>query len=144
MILTFVLFLAGVCLNILIFLVYQEAEDKTGTSELYALNMAPTIISFALSFIIENIKSRKQRIATFILGWVVIVTGLFFVVAFNLTGVLFAGLQPDTKISRYENIRSSWSPEYVKHFPKSIPNQAQNVKFFYRPGFLQGGSTMEL
>jgi hypothetical protein len=35
-------------------------------------------------------------------------------------------------------------PELVDHFPDSIPEQAKNVRFYYRPHFLQGPLVLQL
>jgi hypothetical protein len=50
-----------------------------------------------------------------------------------------------TDITRYTEIRKEMGDsELARHFPTSIPENAQNVKFEYTPGFLQGGETFQL
>ena len=51
-----------------------------------------------------------------------------------------------TNINRYEGIlEDQWSYNNgVNHFPRPIPADAQNVRFSFVPGFLQGGGKIEL
>lgn len=51
------------------------------------------------------------------------------------------------EVSRYEKILSeNWNTNsnLVEHFPKDIPADAQNVKFSFFPGFMQGGAYIQL
>jgi hypothetical protein len=49
-----------------------------------------------------------------------------------------------TDISRYEEVRASYEPEYVAHFPIHIPAEASNVIFLYIPRFMQGPNQFHL
>jgi hypothetical protein len=53
---------------------------------------------------------------------------------------------PVTDVSRYEEIRRQFPPDspLIKHFPLVIPENAKNVQFYFLPGFLQGGSFIQL
>jgi hypothetical protein len=55
-------------------------------------------------------------------------------------------LKPVTDIAQYPTIlHKSWQDSpLVQHFPQTIPAAAQNVKIYYQPGFLQGGSVLQL
>ena len=55
-------------------------------------------------------------------------------------------LTPISAVSKYENVRKlCWhGKDLVKHFPETIPSRARDPKFYYRAGFLQGGSSIEL
>jgi hypothetical protein len=55
-------------------------------------------------------------------------------------------LKPVTDIAQYPTIlHKSWQDSpLVQHFPQTIPAVAKNVKIYYQPGFLQGGSTLQL
>ena len=55
-------------------------------------------------------------------------------------------LTPITAVFSYENVKSlRWHrQDLVEHFPKTIPSGAQDPKLYYRAGFLQGGSSIEL
>ena len=46
---------------------------------------------------------------------------------------------------KYSSILANkWGNDLVHHFPKKIPEDAKNVKFFYKMGYMQGGSAMQL
>ena len=51
-----------------------------------------------------------------------------------------------TDVSRYERIMDKrWGVDRLaEHFPRPIPDDARNVRFSFRPGFLQGGAHLQL
>jgi hypothetical protein len=55
-------------------------------------------------------------------------------------------LKTVTDVAEYPRILSEpWKDSpLVQHFPKTIPAEAKNVKIHYVPGFLQGGSMLQL
>jgi len=55
-------------------------------------------------------------------------------------------LTPITTASKYNNVMTlRWhDQQLIEHFPEQIPSDAENTRFYYRAGFLQGGSTIEL
>jgi hypothetical protein len=55
-------------------------------------------------------------------------------------------LKTVTNVTEYPRILSEpWKDSpLVQHFPKTIPAEAKNVKIHYVPGFLQGGSMLQL
>jgi len=55
-------------------------------------------------------------------------------------------LTPITTASKYQNVMTlRWHDQHlVEHFPEQIPSDAGTPRFYYRAGFLQGGSTIEL
>lgn len=54
-------------------------------------------------------------------------------------------LKPVTDPSQYEQILVGFENSLtVKHFPVKIPADAKNVRLYYLPGFLQGGTFLEL
>ena len=55
-------------------------------------------------------------------------------------------LETVTDVARYSKILNDpWKDSpLVQHFPKIIPTEAKNVKIYYVPGFLQGGSILQL
>lgn len=59
---------------------------------------------------------------------------------------LHNSLKPVTDITQYYTIlNKSWKDSpFLQHFPKTIPVEAKNIKIYYRPGFLQGGSILQL
>ena len=60
--------------------------------------------------------------------------------------VLFTTLIADTRdVDRYAHYREA--PELqglLAHFPATIPDDAHEVAFFFQPGFLQGGTSIQL
>ena len=63
----------------------------------------------------------------------------------NLIGYSFEyNSQPVTNVSQYADVRSSYSNAPVSHFPETIPPEATNVEFYYRPGALQGSSSIQV
>jgi hypothetical protein len=54
-------------------------------------------------------------------------------------------LKPVIDSSRYAEIRSKFEDSLlVKHFPIDIPADAKNVDLYYLPGFMQGGTFLQL
>jgi hypothetical protein len=56
-------------------------------------------------------------------------------------------IAPVTSVESYEKILNErWRSEeaLVRHFPEHIPADAQDVRFFFRPAFLQGGAAIQL
>ena len=43
-----------------------------------------------------------------------------------------------------EFFAESRRPQLVAHFPENIPEHAEDVKFYYRPGFMQGANILQL
>jgi hypothetical protein len=42
-------------------------------------------------------------------------------------------------------LKYRWESRFlVEHFPTEIPDEAKDIKFYYRAGFMQGGTTIEL
>ena len=69
-----------------------------------------------------------------------------FVVFSNLINLFFyQATQPVTDVARYAEVRSRYEESaFVSHFPETIPPEASNVRFYYFPGFLQGGMQLQL
>jgi hypothetical protein len=59
---------------------------------------------------------------------------------------LNSSLETVTDVNQYSKILNNpWKDSpLVQHFPKIIPAEAKNVKIHYVPGFLQGGSILQL
>ena len=59
--------------------------------------------------------------------------------------VIDSATQEVTDIKRYREIRQQFgSSALVKHFPDDIPADAKDVRLYYLPGFLQGGTFFQL
>lgn len=56
-------------------------------------------------------------------------------------GSLDQSLRPVTDLARYPEIKAKWSTNLVSHFPSAAPSSAV---FYFQPGFLQGGSSLQL
>ena len=76
-------------------------------------------------------------------GFLVAIVIFFYI--FNAALMLWQ-LTPITTASRYKNVMTlRWHDQHlIEHFPEQIPSDAGNPRFYYRAGFLQGGSTIEL
>ncbi len=75
----------------------------------------------------------------------VLVATVILFILFNYALMLWQ-LTPISAVSMYENVKSlRWHREdLVEHFPETIPTRARAPQFYYRAGFLQGGSSIEL
>lgn len=81
--------------------------------------------------------------ASFFIGLAVVITYLLF---------FFWGMKksntPATDQEKYEAVLTMWeedkSEEYIRHFPRPIPRDAGNVRFYYIPNFLQRDAWIEL
>lgn len=61
--------------------------------------------------------------------------------------LFFSNISDVTNPRKYEHVltkRWYYSDALISHFPSSIPNDAQNVRFSFRPAFLQGGAHIQL
>jgi len=87
-----------------------------------------------------DMKQLKQIFKVVVKAVAVVV---ILIVALNLYTLW--SIRPITSISAYEKVLNKrWHTRLVKHFPKTIPPKAEKQIFFYRPGYIQGGSTIEL
>lgn len=81
--------------------------------------------------------------ASFFIGLAAVITYLLF---------FFWGMKkantPVTDQEKYEAILTMWeedkSEEYIRHFPRPIPGDADNVRFYFIPNFLQRDAWIEL
>ncbi len=81
-------------------------------------------------------------IATLCLGGVVTLGGLVFL---RWSATQFdEATEVVTDIERYPEIVASSDDPSMAHFPRQIPSHAKNVKFYFAPGFLQGGTILQL
>jgi hypothetical protein len=110
----------------------------------YLLNFLPAVVfGIAYSASRKNCTKLLHAIAIpicllAILLWACIVTAVEF---------YFNTIAPVTNVERYEKILSDrWRSEeqLVRHFPRSIPADAQDVRFYFCPEFMQGGKAIQL
>jgi hypothetical protein len=84
----------------------------------------------------------------YLLALILLLMGIFLI---NTARSWAKSLSPVTDISRYQEIRgylsmfwSGYTPTAMEHFPPDIPDEAQDILFYYRPGFLRGGTMIQL
>jgi hypothetical protein len=78
------------------------------------------------------------------LGGVTVIGGGIFL---YILGTSFnSALEPVKDVSRYQEVIRGFEPNsrLVKHFPDKIPQEATNVRLFFLPGFMQGGTIFQL
>lgn len=111
------------------------------------MNLLPGIMLLSIWYFAPKYPNRKDLIINAGVPCTLLV--LYFIFFINVTSGVFTkgnGLIGQiTDITRYLEIREEMGDsELAHHFPKSIPEYAQNVKFEYVPGFLQGGEIFQL
>ena len=62
-------------------------------------------------------------------------------IVFYVRHAFETALDPVQDLDEYTDIKSMWSTTLVDHFPATVADQAT---FYYQPGFLQGGSVIQL
>lgn len=74
-----------------------------------------------------------------------LVTAVILFILFDIALMMWQ-LTPISAVSKYENVKNlRWHrKDLVEHFPETIPSRARAPRFYYRAGFLQGGSSIEL
>ncbi|AFZ02268.1 hypothetical protein [Calothrix sp. PCC 6303] len=95
-------------------------------------------------------KTISQKIFRIILIALATIGGLGIIGGGVFLYLLGKGFEEETKsttnISRYKEIFTNFGENapIIKHFPRTIPTDAKNVKFYFQPGFLQGGTIIRL
>ena len=81
-----------------------------------------------------------------ILGILSFIVRIFFIFILFYYALIMWQLTAITSVSKYGNvINLRWlRPDLIGHFPDRVPLDAQEKRFYYRAGFLQGGSSIEL
>ncbi len=75
---------------------------------------------------------------------IVAVVGIVWLIVI-LHSIFENATQEVTDIKRYREIRQQFgSSALVKHFPDDIPVDAKDIRLYYLPGFLQGGTIFQL
>ena len=69
----------------------------------------------------------------------VVLVSAFFIIAWKFN----ASLEPSSNIDDYQSALESVPIELVEHFPKTVSAGVKS-RFYYRPGFLQGGTSIQL
>ncbi|MHC4335790.1 MAG: hypothetical protein ACYSUP_07500 [Planctomycetota bacterium] len=86
----------------------------------------------------QHIKGKVPAISGLVLSILPLVGILWFVLTLFPKEV--------TKVSKYTKVRRElWhNPRLIGHFPDKIPADANDVRFSYLPGFLQGGAWFQV
>lgn len=77
-----------------------------------------------------------------ILSIILIPINFVYVIIITFVFGILISVNPVTDYSYYNDLYNS--NIYIKDFPKSVPNDAKNIEFYYNPGILQGITTMNL
>lgn len=81
-----------------------------------------------------------------ILKWVAITVGVLLLL--GVVGVFaiahFVFPHESHRLGRYAELRRTWYPELVGHFPDAIPADAREPRLSFFPGFLQGGAHFQI
>ena len=106
-------------------------------------NFIPSVIFFIIYKLEKKYGSKKkiQTISHVIILFTLIPCILFLYFTNSFIPVEY-GIRNLRKYSSILN--NKWNNDLVHHFPKKIPNDAEDVKFFYRAGFMQGGAVIQL
>lgn len=115
---------------------------------IYFINIAPGLL-LLFFWLLASVAVEKQWVRT---GWPFVALGivatllsLAFATLVNFSvGVWIATTTPYRDPALYEEALKYYRPEMVAHFPPHIPAAATDVRFYFRPAFLQGGSFLQL
>ena len=102
------------------------------------------ILIIGATYIQKRVSGRKL-ISMF--GLAAVIAILIFNIILSIALEPWIAVRPVHDVRKYEEILNKWkhsSPEIVNHFPASIPLDAKEVDFYYRPGFLQSSSEIQL
>jgi hypothetical protein len=121
---------------------YDWSIEKVNTT-LCFLNFLPAMIFVLICIFEKNYKQNKLiQYAINTIVFLSIILFLLFMYIMNLLIPVHYGLKSPRKYPYI--VANNWSDYLVRHFPKKIPAAAKNIKFFYRAGFMQGGSAIQL
>lgn len=124
-----------------------EFLSKRRYGLLYFINLLPGIMLFSIWYFGFKYQNKQWLIINVGVPLTLLVSYIIFLIN-SVSGVFTKALGPVgqiTDLSRYTEVREQiGDSELARHFPTSIPDNAQNVKFEYVPGFLQGGEIFQL
>jgi len=86
-------------------------------------------------------KTRSKRILNGCVAVLAIAFVAFLGFSYFLGSLIEESLKGETDVSRYSEIKATWPTNLVGHFPDKALHPAA---FYYQPGFLQGGSSLQL
>jgi hypothetical protein len=108
------------------------------------LKFVPAVV-FLIAYAVSR-KASRTVIHAFIIPLCTLAIGFWLLVSTGVDGLIAATAEV-TVVRRYDEILSQrWNGErnLVQHFPQPIPSDARDVRFAFRPHFLQGGAYVQL
>jgi len=111
---------------------------------LYFLNLLPGALFLFVWYLASKYQNRRWLIIN--VGVTITLFISMLILFMNVIAAVFTtGMTPITDISQYNEILEQMGDsELTRHFPLSIPESAEVVKFEYIPKFLQGGEHFQL
>jgi hypothetical protein len=104
----------------------------------------PPVLFIGIAYIL----TKKSKNNTFHVVSLVCLMGVLGCYTFLSLGLeMFINARPVTDVSQYKNIMDQWkisALDIVSHFPDPIPPDAQEVEFYFSPGFLQADAQLQL
>lgn len=133
-----------ICFFIGLFFVVYTSYDILKVRLLISLiGYIPCILFIIITLLISKFYKRKKF--KFFLEFITALLTLFLLTYYFLL-IFICGLtkaeNPITDIKKYEKIVNG--DVLLKAFPKEIPNDVENIEFYYAPGFFQGGTNYSL
>ena len=110
----------------------------------YLINFLPSIV-FAVVYKVTA-KTSRLLIHVAAIPLYLLACGIWGFVTLGMEMVTSATTEV-TDVRKYDEIlKNYWSssPDLVSHFPNPIPSNAEEVRFSFLPGFLQGGAHVQL
>lgn len=141
-----VLWIVGVVLVVIapiqLYRIHRAFGTITSGAVLFLI--LPAILITGMAFIVKKWPTNKmlEALSVVALG----LTLLWYIpLTFGIEAWISA--EPVSDIGKYKKILTKWkqsAPDIVSHFPESIPPEAQDVDFYFSPGFLQADSEIQL
>ena len=79
------------------------------------------------------------------IGSIILIVLVLSFIALFISRCGFALVPVTTRYAYQPILKYRWETKnIVEHFPAEIPDEAKNIKFYYRAGLMQGGTTIEL
>lgn len=95
-------------------------------------------------WLVKRVKNKFFKLIILMLCVFVCLCGGLFTLGLEVFGRSFVEITNFYWYGDTLEILGTWKPELVNHFPPKIPRTAQDIRFSYSPGFLQGGMHMQL
>ena len=97
------------------------------------------------AYLLTLAQHRMKKEILKVIGTIVPVVAVLSFTALFVSWCGFALVPVRTRSAYQPILKYRWENKYiVEHFPAEIPDEAQDIKFYYRAGLMQGGTTIEL